>query len=67
MSLYESFHFSEGGIGVSKIAFSFERLSYGRIFLTEFGETFFAGILALSFSWFKEKNTPEKNSHKLSQ
>ena len=67
MSLYKSFDFSEGVIGVSKIAFSLERLNYGRICLTEFGETFFAGFLAVSFSGFKDKNTPEKNSHKLSQ
>ena len=44
MSLYESFDFSEGDIGVAKIAFSLERLYYGRIFLTEFGGTFFAGF-----------------------
>ena len=41
MSLYESFDFFGGGIGVAKIAFSLERLSYGQIFLTKFGGTFF--------------------------
>ena len=44
MSLYESFDVSEGDIGVAKIAFSLERLYYRRIFLTDFGEAFFAGF-----------------------
>ena len=43
MSLYESCHFSEGVIEIAKIAFSFERV-YGRIFLTEFEGTYFAGF-----------------------
>ena len=42
--LYESFDFSEGGMGAVKIAFSLERLYYGRIFLAEIGETFFTGL-----------------------
>ena len=46
MSLYKSFSFSEGGIWVAKIAFSLERLYYGRKFLTEFGGTFFCRLFA---------------------
>ena len=41
--MYESFDISEGVIEVAKIALFLERL-YGRIFLTEFGGTFFAGF-----------------------
>ena len=48
MSLYESFDFYEGVIEVAKIAFCLERI-YGRIFLTGFGETFFAGFFPVSF------------------
>ena len=43
MSLYESCDFSEGAIEVAKIAFSLERV-YGRIFMTQFGGTFFVGF-----------------------
>ena len=63
MNLYESFDFSEGG--VAKIAFSLERLNYERIFLTEFGETFFAGFLVVSFFLSDVFCSPEKNSQKL--
>ena len=41
MSLYKSFDFSEGGIGVAKIAFSFKRLYYGWIFFSRW--LFFLG------------------------
>ena len=44
MSLYESFAFSEGSIGIAKIAFFLEKQYYGRIFLTKFGGTFLAGF-----------------------
>ena len=66
MSLYESFDFSEGGIRVAKISFSLERLYYGRIFSTEFGETFFAGFFSrcLFFIGQGEKYTG-KNSYKI--
>ena len=68
MSLYESFDFSEGGIGVAKVKFSLKRIYYGWIFLTEFGGTNFAGFFPGGFfSQAQEKNTPEKNSQKLSQ
>ena len=43
--MYESIDMSEGVIEVAKIAFSLER-PYGRIFLTEFGGTFFAGFFS---------------------
>ena len=43
-----------------KIAFSLERV-YGRIFLTEFGGTFFAGLFPGLFSLAKEKIHREKN------
>ena len=45
MNLYELFDFSEVVIGVAKIASSLERL-YWRIFLTEFGGTFFASFFS---------------------
>ena len=64
MSLYESFDFSEGVINVAKFAFSLERL-YERIFLTEFGRTFFAGFFpGVFFSKAKEKIHREKNPQK---
>ena len=45
MSFYESFDFSEAGIGVAKIAFSFERLYrvWGNIFCRLFPWLFFLG------------------------
>ena len=64
-SLCESFEFSEGIIGVTKIAFSLERLS-GQIFLTESGGTFFAGFCpGVVLSWAKKKiyrEKPHRNS-----
>ena len=44
MSFYESFD-----IGVAKIAFSLERLYYGRIFLTELGGTFLPAFFLVPF------------------
>ena len=55
MSLYDSFDFSDGGIGVAKITFSLERLCYGRIFLSEFGETFLAAFLPVGKNFGKMK------------
>ena len=60
MSLYESCDFSEGVIEVAKIAFSLERV-YGRIFLTEFRGTFFAGFFPGLFFFGQGENTPRKN------
>ena len=57
MSLHESCYFSEGVIEVAKIAFSLERV-YGRIFLTEFGGTFFAGSFPGLFFLGQGENTP---------
>ena len=57
MSLYESCDFSEGIIEVAKIAFSLERVR-GRIFLTEFGGTFFAGFFPDHFFFGQGGNTP---------
>ena len=57
MSLYESCDFSEGIIEVAKIAFSLERVR-GRIFLTEFGGTFFAGFFPDLFFFGQGGNTP---------
>ena len=51
--------FFEGGIGVARIAFSLERLYYGRIFLTEFGATIFADFY-LFFLGQRENNTEKK-------
>ena len=59
MSLYGSCDFSEGVIEVAKIAFSLERV-YGRIFLTEFRGTFFAGFFPGLFFSTKEKIHREK-------
>ena len=59
MSLYEQFDFSEGVIEVAKIAFSLER----RIFLTEFGETFFTGFFPdCLFFLGQGENTSGKNA-----
>ena len=44
MNLHKSFDFSQGLIEVVKIASSLGRL-YGRVFLTEFGETYLCGLL----------------------
>ena len=67
MSLHESCYFSEGVIEVAKIAFSLERV-YGRIFLTEFGGTFFAGFFPSLFYFVEGENTPRKKTpQKLSQ
>ena len=44
MSSYESFD-----IGVARIAFSLERLYYGRIFLTELGGTFLPAFFLVPF------------------
>ena len=63
MSLYEPFDFSEGVIEVTKIEFSLEGL-YGRIFLTAFGGTFFAGFYPGSFFSGQRQNTPGKKSAK---
>ena len=61
MSLYESFNFSKGFIGVAKIASSLERL-YGRIFLTEFGRTYFFGLFSrCRFFLSQRENLPRKN------
>ena len=49
MSLYESFDFFEKEISFAKIAFSLERLYYGRIFLTEFGGHFLSAFFPVSF------------------
>ena len=49
MSLYGSFDFFGGGIGVAKIVFSLERLYYRRIFFNEFGATFFATFFPCVF------------------
>ena len=61
----ESFDFSEGFIGVGKIATSLERL-YGGIFLTEFGWNIFAGCfpcLVLFFANAKcAAKKPRRNS-----
>ena len=54
--------FSEGVIGIAKIASSLEKQN-GRIFLTEFGEHLFEGF----FSQAKEKIHREKTPQKLSQ
>ena len=51
--------FFEGDIGVARIAFSLERLYYGRIFLTEFGATIFADFY-LFFLGQRENNTEKK-------
>ena len=65
MSLYESCDFSKGVIEVATIAFSLERV-YGRIFLTEFGGTFFASFFPGLFFLDMEENThrkkPRRNS-----
>ena len=54
--------FSEGVIGVAKILSSFEKL-YGRIFLTEFGGTFFCWLFSRCLFFFGEgENTPGKNA-----
>ena len=67
MSLYESCDFSENVIEVAKIEFSFERV-YGRISLTEFGGTFFAGFFPGIFFLDQGGNTPRKKPlQKLSQ
>ena len=60
MSLCKSCDFCEGVIEVAKIAFSLERV-YGRIFLSEFGGTFFAAFFSGLFSLVKEKIHREKN------
>ena len=57
--MYESCDFSEGIIEVAKIVFSLERV-YGRIFLTEFGGTFFAGSFPGLFFLGQGENTPWK-------
>ena len=61
MSLYELSNYSEGVIGVAKIGFSLERL-YGRIFLIEFGRTFFCGLFSRCLFFLGQgENTPGKN------
>ena len=45
---------------LKKIAFSLERV-YGRIFLTEFRGTFFAGFFPGLFFFGQGENTPRKN------
>ena len=45
---------------LKKIAFSLERV-YGRIFLTEFRGTFFAGFFPGLFCFGQGENTPRKN------
>ena len=63
-SLYDSFDFSEGVIGVAKIAISLERL-YKRVFLTEFGGTYFAGFFSRCLFFLGQgENTPRKNPAK---
>ena len=59
MTLCESCDFSEGVIEVAKILFSLERV-YRRIFLIEFGGTFFAGFFPGLFFFGQGENTPRK-------
>ena len=59
MSLYESCDFSEGVIEVKKNCIFLERV-YGRIFLTEFGEIFFADFFPGLFFFGHGENTPRK-------
>ena len=54
MSLFESSDFSEGFIGVAKIA-------YKRIFLTEFWGTFFVGFFPVVVFLGQGKITPGRN------
>ena len=61
MSLYESFAFSEGSIGIAKIAFFLEKQYYGRIFLTKFGGTFLAGFFP-GFFFFRSRRKTRRNS-----
>ena len=59
MSLYESCDFSEKILEVAKVLFSRERV-YGRIFLTEFEGTFFAGFFPDLFFFGQGENTVRK-------
>ena len=59
MSLYESCDCSERVIKNSKIGFPPERI-YGRIFLTEVGEKFFAGFFPSLFFLDQGESAPQK-------
>ena len=59
MSLYESCDFSEKILEVAKVLSSRERV-YGRIFLTEFEGTFFAGFFPDLFFFGQGENTARK-------
>ena len=63
MSLYESCDFSTGVIEVATIAFPLERV-YGRIFLTEFGGTFFASFFPGLFFLDIEENTHRRKTRR---
>ena len=57
----EDMNFSEGVIWVPKVGSSLERL-YARIFLTEFGGTFFCGLFSRCLFFSSQgENTPGKN------
>ena len=63
MGVHESVDCSKGVLGVAKVACSLEILYYGRIFLTEFGGTFFCQHFSCClFLLGQEENTLWKHT-----